>query len=343
MASMTKVYCCILLLLAFMMVSCEEETSFTHPDYELVIPEAAYSFSISTKSVDTNTTVTVEPTFTPNFDLLGCYVKKIVYALDGKEVATVTEKPYKLEYQANNLAKGNHVMKMTFTVGGKGFKDKVIEKIQEFDAETGTSETSQTLKDVTFDFDYDSFLRVGEDFKFSITMNDLKNLGYKIESVQFYWENELVKTVVDAPYEYTFKPEIVVGMIYSVRAEIKYALGNNTYHHSWSGKVNCISEEETIRSVKTNYENGGHYENGDELVFKAKVYRGTGDEKQYTFNLYWDDVLLTSSKTFPYVYTYKISNASVGIHTIYMEWVITKEDGTPGGSVRTIDMIVIDK
>ena len=317
MASMARVYCCVLLLLAFMMVSCEEETSFTHPDYELVIPEAAYSFSISTKSVDTNTTVTVEPTFTPNFDLLGCYVKKIVYALDGKEVATVTEKPYKLEYQANNLAKGNHVMKMTFTVGGKGFKDKVIEKIQEFDAETGTSETSQTLKDVTFDFDYDSFLRVGEDFKFSITMNDLKNLGYKIVSVQYYWENELVKTVVDAPYEYTFKPEIVVGMIYSVRAEIKYALGNNTYHHSWNGKVNCISEEETIRSVKT--------------------------KKQYTFNLYWDDVLLTSSKTFPYVYTYKISNASVGIHTIYLEWVITKEDGTPGGSVRTIDKIVIDK
>lgn len=322
--------------------SCEEENSDELSVYDLVIPESAYSFTVSSVDTDDETTVYVEPSFTKNFETLGCSVKKVVYYIDNNLAATITQEPFKLEYTTSLLAKGQHVMKADFTVGGDRFKDTTVECKKEFSVSNSSSSSQSAIK---FDIDYDHYLRVGDKLNVKLKMTDRYNAGYIINEVKYYFEDKLVSTKTSAPFDLEYSPTLTIGQSYSLKVQISYSLGSSSFSsYSFLATVSVLSDEETRYFFSPGFTNAPHFNNGDAITGTGLLYRGNGDELVYELNIYWDEQLVGTSRNFPYNFSYTIQNASRGIHHLKHEWKKFEKDGKTsiGGQSQT-ETITIDK
>jgi len=323
------------------LVSCEDETEDELPIYELVIPSSAYSFTVTSVDTEDESTVYAEPSFTKNFDILGCAVKKVVYYVDNTLATTETTAPFKLKYTTSPLTKGQHVLKAIFTVGGEHYKDTTVECQEKFYVNTGSSSSQSPVK---FKVNYDHYLRTGDKVHVSVNMIDPYNAGYKIKEIKYYFEDKLVKTATESPFDLDYSPRLVVGSSYSLRIAISYSLGNSSSSSSYnySTSLFVLPDDET-RFLFDIDSYSSHFNNGDVLSGTGLLYRGTGDELIYELNLYWDEKLVGTSRTFPYQFSYTIQNATKGIHKLKREWLKYDKNGKSKGGQSQYNTITIDK
>lgn len=322
------------------LISCEDEANDFMPDYELIIPPNAYSFNVTSIGEDEEVTVYAEPFFTSNFEVLGCSVNKVTYYIDNKFASTEVSYPFCLEYKAGFLSKGQHVLKAVFTVGGKGFKDATVEEVNVFTV----GESSVGRPAVKFNFEYAHFLRVGDKVHVSLNMFDKYNVGCKIREVKYYFDNKLVSTATEAPYDFDYSPTLVVGQWYTLRADVSYIIGGNTIgSYGLTATVIVLADEETRYLFSPDYSNNAHFYNGEAISGTGLLYRGVGDDMMYEFNVYWDGELVGTSKIFPYEFSYIIKDASKGIHKLEYEWKKYDKNGSYKGSQVQMENITIEK
>jgi hypothetical protein len=325
----TFIIAIILPCFAISFISCEDESEDDIPVQNLVVPESAYSFTVTSVNNETETIVFAEPTFTDNFEILGCEVKKVIYYVDNNLASTETQSPFKLEYKTNSLSAGTHILKAIFTVSGENFNEVTVECKKEFQVKSSSSEG---LPAVDFTFDYDHYVRVGDKIHASVTMNDRYNAGYKLNKVEFYFDGTLIKSLDASPYEIEFSADLEVGSSHFISASVYYSLGSNSSSsYSLSGNVTVLNDDETRYLFVPHFYSNISYSNGDVISGTGLLYKGKGDDSPYELNLYWDDDLVGTSKTFPYKFNYTINNSSVGIHRLKYEWVEYDKDGNYKG------------
>ena len=340
---MKTIYAFFLLALCTMgLLSCEEEKDENLPDYELVIPSSAYSMTVTAVATEKESTVLAEPKFTNNFEVLGCHVKEAAYYIDNVLVKKVTATPFNLEYKTKTLRNGQHLLKAVFIVGGEGFKDATVECLKAFYLGDSSTSTQQAVK---FNIDYDHYLRVGDKLHVGINMVDVYNAGYQIREVKYYFDNKLVSTKTEAPYDLDYSASLVVGKHYPLKVDISYFLSgsSSSSSHSLSASVSVLADDETRYLYVPDYSYNTHFCNGDLLSGKGLLYRGKGDSNIYELNLYWDDVLVGTSRTFPFNFSFTIKNASVGIHKLKREWKRFDKKGNIKDSQFQDETITVDK
>jgi len=318
--------CLVLFLLAIGIVSCNDEKNGSLFNYELVIPESAYSLTVSTVNNEGETIVYAEPSFTDNFEKLGCQVKSVMYYVDDMFVSKETEAPYKMEYRTSSLLPGIHHVKMVFTVGGEGFQDAITEHTEEFLIRSNSSNRPE----IKFNVDYEHFLRVGEKLHVSVNMTDVYNLRYQVNEVKVFFNGEKIYTGTNIPFNFDYSPSLTIGQSYAFKIEISYYLEAPTYtagSYSFVSNINAIADDETVYIFSPGFSQSTHFVNDDIISGKGLLYKGVGDNKVYELNMYWDDVLIGTSRSFPYEFSYKVQNCSPGIHTLKNEWKRYAMDG----------------
>lgn len=318
---------------AICLFSCEDESEAKIATQSLVVPESAYSFAVTSVSNDTETIVFAEPTFTDNFNILGCEVTKVIYYVDNTLASTETLSPFKLEYKTKTLSTGTHILKAVFTVSGENYNEVTVECKKEFQV---NSSSSEGLPAVDFTFDYDHYVRVGDKIRASVTMNDRYKAGYKLNKVEFYFDGTLIKTIETAPFETEYSTNLVVDESHSIQAKITYSLSStSTASYTSSGTLKVLNDEDTRYLFVPHFYSNISYRNGDEIAGTGLLYKGKGDDSSYELNLYWDDDLVATSKEFPYEFSYTISNSSIGIHRLKYEWVKYDSDGGRSSSSQS--------
>lgn len=318
---------------AISLISCEDESEDAIPVQDLVVPESAYSFTVTSVNNDSETIVFAEPKFTENFEILGCKVTKVIYYVDNTLASTETLSPFKLEYKTKSLSAGPHILKAVFTVSGENYNEATVECKKEFQVKNSSSDQ---LPAVDFTFDYDHYVRVGNKIHASVTMNDRYDAGYKLNKVEFYFDGNLIKTIEEAPFEMEYSTNLIVGESHSISATIKYSFSSSsTATYSSSGNVRVLNEEDTRYIFVPHYYSNISYSNGDIISGTGLLYKGQGDNSSYELNLYWDDTLVGTSKEFPYFFSYKITNAAVGIHSLKYEWVKYSDDGNKSATSQS--------
>lgn len=320
-------------------ISCEDEIEEPMPDYELIVPPDAYSFNVTSVSNNDEVTVYAEPFFTSNLDALGCSVHKVSYYIDNKFISTETSSPFRLEFKTDLLLKGEHVLKAVFTVGGKGFKDAMVEGLSAFNV----GEEAVWRPAVRFSFEYDTYLRVGDNVHVTLKMIDKYSAGYKIREVKYHLDGKLVSTATEAPYTLDYSPTLVVGQWYTLHADVSYTLGGKYIgSYGLTATIIVLADEETRYVFNSDYPYNAHFYNGEVISGTGILYRGIGDDITYEFNAYWDGELVGSSKTFPYKFNYIIQNASKGVHKLEYEWQQYDKNGKYKGGQRQIENIIVE-
>lgn len=318
---------------AISLISCEDESEDAIPVQDLVVPESAYSFTVTSVNNDSETIVFAEPKFTENFEILGCKVTKVIYYVDNTLASTETLSPFKLEYKTKSLSAGTHILKAVFTVSGENYNPVTVECKKEFQVKSSSSEG---LPAVDFMFDYDHYVRVGDKIHASVTMNDRYDAGYKLNKVEFFFDGNLIKTVEKSPFEMEYSTNLIVGENHTISASITYSFSSSsTASYTSSGSIRVLNEEDTRYIFIPYYYSNISYSNGDIISGSGLLYKGKGDDSTYELNLYWDDTLVGTSKEFPYFFSYTIANTSVGIHRLKYEWVKYGSDGNKSSTSQS--------
>lgn len=326
-----------LTLMSSGLVSCEDETEVQTSEYELKIPSSAYSFIITSVDNDNESIVYVEPSFTENFEILGCSVKKVIYYIDNTLASTEISAPFLLEYKTKPLSKGQHSMKAIFTVGGERFKEATVEYQKEFAVGSSSNQPA-----VSFSIEYDRYLRVGDKIHVSLNMIDRYNKGYKIREVKYYFDNSLISTKTEAPYNLDFSPTLVIGQHYPLQADISYSLDDiSISSYGFTSNITVLADDETRYLFDFDSSNNNYYSNGDVLSGTGFLYRGIGDKNIYELSLYWDDELVGTSQTFPYKFNYTIKNANKGLHKLKHQWKEYDKDGNYSSQSQTETITII--
>ena len=333
---------CLLLAMALMAFFACQEISEDQKIYELVIPSSAYSFIVRCINTDGETVVYAEPTFTDNFEYLGCAVKEVVYYVDNTLVSTETSSPFKLEYRTTSLTKGKHILRAVFTVGGDRYKDAIVDCKKEFNVSDSYLSGEEA---VDVKIDYPHFLRVGDKLHVSAKLIDRYHAGYKINEIKYYFEGNLVSTKTSEPFDLDYSPTLVVGKNYSLIVEVSCGLGAySSLIYTVSANIETLADEETRYFwILDNEYSNIYYNNGDVITGTGFLYRGVGDEKIYELNIYWDDNLVGTSRTFPYNFSYTVNNVSPGIHKVKNEWKEYNKSGGYEGWYISYSIITIGK
>lgn len=330
----------LLALISFGISSCADETEEQASDIELIIPSSAYSFTITSVDNEDESIVYIEPSFTNNFETLGCSVTKVIYYIDNVLASTETNYPFNLQYKTTPLSKGQHIMKAVFTVGGEGFKDATVEYQKMFSV--GDYVPNQAA--VKFDIEFDRYLRVGDKVHISVKMVDRYNAGYRINEAKCYFDNSLIATKTDSPYDFDYTPTLIVGQRYPLEVDISYTLDGVSFNsYGLNAGITVLADDETRYLFDSDYSYNTHFNNGEVISGTGLLYRGKGDNMVYELNLYWDDKLVGTSQTFPYKFSHTIRNASQGIHKFKQEWKQYDKKGNYKGSESSTETITIDK
>ena len=321
------------LYLAFVslgLISCEDEKVGQQSEYELVIPSNACSFTVNAVDNEDGTIIIyAEPSFTKNFDILGCTVNKVIYYIDNEYISTETSYPFKLEYKSTSIRNGGHILKAVYTVGGERFRETIATRHKEFRVGNNSSFHSP----IQFKFDYDRYVRVGDKIHISLNMVDKYNVGYQIKEVKYHFDNKLVSTKTNAPYNFDYSPILVVGLQYPLEVDISYSLDGTTAYYKLSTSISVLADDETLYLYIADY--GGNdtkFYTDDVISGTGVLYRGIGDDCVYELNLYWDDKLVGTSQTFPYKFNYPLNNETIGTHKLKREWKTYTKNGYSSSS-----------
>ncbi|MDE6144702.1 MAG: hypothetical protein K2O38_03240 [Muribaculaceae bacterium] len=131
MKHLTK-YITFLSVLCLMSSGCESdnhdpEFMLTDSNFQQYTPKTAGYFigssSISTYQLQFD--YELKPIFDPNqWDIK---IDQVVFFVDGTQISSLTQKPYKVKYSISNPAHGNHTVLAQIHVSGKNLSSKTID------------------------------------------------------------------------------------------------------------------------------------------------------------------------------------------------------------------------
>ena len=321
-------FCTLALLGTWGTSSCEDEDDSDMPDGELVIPSTAYSISPYSFVPDGGgLEVYVRPQFTENFGVLGCSITNVTYYIDGTYAGSGTESPFDLEFVSKNATGGTHTLRTLFTVSGKGFKETQVEVNDQFTAITPAAYNEQNFYP---DYTYDKNIVAGERMHARLMMYDAEAAGFSIQSVKYYWDNNLVSIATKAPFALDFLPDTKPGELHTLKTEITYSKGTRGRSIVIGRSVSVTDGSKTCLEAHLP-ERLGYASNGDKIYLTARILEGREKKGKHELKVFLDDAIVERGTTFPYEFTYTLKNLRKGLHTLGYTWETGDgEDGAPG-------------
>lgn len=347
----SKLYAALFTFAALMtfIISCDDILEDNNNgNYDVKIPESAYSFDVVAFNDGNTTTVYASPEFTDNLDSLNLKVKEVGYYIDNVLVLTATEAPFNLNYSASLSVNDTHSFRAEIIVGGENFNDGHAT----FSRELKVGKLNETQSDMKVNLFHDHYMHQGDAVNFKVSLSDEKKQGYGMDEVKIYWGENLIATGNTFPYSFSYTPptaSTVADSTYSVKMEYKYHYNQSssskiTVSSSYSSYVIVLPDTESRYFVEeqrvgnyliidnVHYVSQRYVSNGDEISSTIYFYKGKNDSKNYELNIYWDKKLIAhTSGSSPYHFNHPVKNVSKGIHKLIYEWVTYGEDGKQKG------------
>ena len=317
------IVCIIMLLTTFAISSCEDDNVgefVLTGNIEHLIPEGTYDLN-KTETIG-GQYIVFTPDLNTNFEYWGLSLKQVDYYIDDVFYTSETTSPWEIMIDKNEMVKGNHKLRAEMTIIGQACDDVVLVKEEAFYI-PNDGEISERHGDIYIDYNY---ITKGEELV--ITPELLTNRsteGCEFDKVRYYWDGKLIATYTSSPFTLRYKVDDEVETTHQISVQIAYhdIFSNNlTYNWSYSN-YEIQSSDDYFYSWRIK-SGRNDYKNGEIVSLVAKLYKGSNVKKDFEIELYFDDVLIGKSSSFPYALDYKLTNLSKGSH-VFKGVFISKE------------------
>lgn len=340
---MTKIiniyYAIVFVFTSLYFVSCDNDPH--DPDIELsgnvskYFPSYCVDLSVTYSMSNMYFHMKAEPRFFFNPSEWGIVVEKVDYYVDGVYIKTETQSPYTVEYESSDWYTGTHDIRADITISGSKIETFVLQTNEVIE----NSSSQVKAADIWFDYNYAT---TGEEFFVSANINPRRSApGTTITSFSAKWDETSMGDATSSPYKLTRIVNEDAGTTHSVSATLRYKQENSEVSYSFSMPSYEIPSPNSIRQNFTLKSRYYDYQNGEILEGVARQFIGSEVKATYEFELYLDDILIGSSKTFPYELSYKLENLEIGEHPLKKQWVRYDENGIRSSSFSTNEIITI--
>lgn len=330
-----------LILTSLCFSSCENDPH--DPDIELFgnvekyFPSYCVNLTVSYNMGNKYFHMNAEPHFYFDPAEWGLTVEKVEYYVDDSYVKTETKNPFSIEYESRDWYVGAHNIRADITISGKNIETFVLQTSKVID----NSSAQENAADIWFDY---NFATTGEEFFISGNINCKRSAtGTTIKSLSAKWDETSMGEKTSTPFKLTRIVTENVGTNHAVYATLKYMQGSTEHNYSFSIPSYEIPGQNSVMQTFRLKSRFSDYQNGDILEGIARQFIGSEVKATYGFELYFDDNLIGSSKTFPFELSYKLENLTLGEHTLKKQWVRYDEAGNKTNSFSTDETITITK
>lgn len=331
-------------LLAFSLfvtlISCEDKNVgdfVLTGNIESLIPKNSYDLKQTT--TDDGQYIVFTPNLHSNFEYWGLTLEKVEYYLDGTLYAIKQTLPCELILAKDDITIGNHTMKAQMTIVGEACDDAILEIEKEFNV-SDYGHISELHGDFYINYNY-----VGQGDQLVVTpelLVERSSEGCTIDEVKYYWDGVLIATETSTPFTLRYQVNEEVGSIHNLEATIyyhDYKNHNLTLRWGYSGYTIYSEDDDfftwTIKSSRNNYING------ETVSLIAKLFKGKNVTTNHEIEFYLDGELIGQSSSFPYTLDYKLSDLSIGTHTITGKCI--SKEGDNVSSTSNDKVIIITK
>lgn len=329
-----------LVFISLAFASCEKDSH--DPDFELsgdvqkYFPDYCVKLSASYNyGGNKQFHMTAEPYFYFSPEEWDISIDKVDYYVDDEYIQTETVSPYSIEYYSDDWYTGAHNVRADITISGKNIDTFVLQTKRVID----NSSSQERAADIWFDYDYAT---TGQDFFISGNLNPSRSaVGTTVNSFSAKWDDISMGEKTNSPYKVTRVITEAAGTTHAVSATLNYTQGNIRMSYGFSMSTYEIPGPTTVRQmfrIKSRYND---FKNGETLEGIARLYVGSDVKSTYEFELYLDNNLIGSSKTFPYDLSYRLQNLEIGDHTLRETWVCYDEEGNRKSSFSTDEILTI--
>lgn len=267
----------------------------------------------------------------------GLVIDKVVYYVDDTYIQTETKSPYSVEYESRDWYVGAHHIRADITISGKNIETFVLQTTKVID----NSSSQERAADVWFDYNYAT---TGEEFFITGNINYKRSAaGTSIKSFSAKWDASSLGEKTSTPYKLTHVVNSDAGTKHSIDATLKYTQGGVESSYGFYTSTYEIPGPTSVMQSFTLKSRYSDYQNGDILEGIARQFIGSEVKATYELELYLDNVIIGSTKTFPYDLSYKLENLEVGEHPLKKQWVRYDENGNKTSSFSTDEIITITK
>lgn len=324
----------------FVVSSCDDENAGEYKltgNIEHLIPSTAYDLKVERSTASNGEQYRVySPDMSENFKTWGLSVKKVDYFVDGTLFKTVTSAPFDLMIKLSALGEGKHSLLAKILVVGDYCDDVSLEAKDEF----VISENSMVTDFVDFYIDSNHVVDGGTLYVNPILNEQRSSPGTKIEEVEYYWDGKLALKKTSAPYVWNTQIVDEDTEPHYWAVSIRYTNANNKinyYNYSYSNVTTikddgCFTYFDLMSGRKD-------YELGETVKSIVKSFKGKKYDKKISIKLYFDDVLIGESSTFPYINEFKLTNQKIGTHI--MKCGITQKDKDISFTYYTEETIIV--
>lgn len=276
-------------------------------DISSLIPDNAYDLSV-TKS---ESYISFAPYLSSNFEVWGLKVSKVDYYVDDKLYLSTDSEPFDVLLKQSSFESGKHSLKAEMYIVGEYCDETVLEVTDEF--YVGTSVNSDY---VDIYIDYNRVENGGVLVVKPILNIERSSPGTKIDRVQYYWDGELAKTLTKAPFVWDSQIVNEEGEPHTWSAVVYYsnASGSHSYNYTFSNYKTLKDDDDHVSFDLMSSRK--EYEAGETVSSIIKTYQGRNSNRKISIKLYFDDVLIGESSTFPYKNDFKLTNQKEGIHVL---------------------------
>ena len=327
-----------MLLTTFTISSCEDDNVgefVLTGNIEHLIPEGTYDLN-KTETIG-GQYIVFTPDLNTNFEYWGLSLKQVDYYIDDVLYTSETKSPWEIMIDKNEMPKGNHKLRAEMTIIGQACDNVVLVKEESFYIPYD-GEISERHGDIYIDYNY---ITKGDELV--ITPELLTNHsseGCDFDEVWHYWAGKVIATYTSSPFTLRYKVDDEVETTHQISVQIAYHdifSKNLTYNWSYSN-YEILSSDDYFYSWRIK-SGRNEYKNGEIVSLVAKLYKGLNVKKDFEIELYFDDVLIGKSSSFPYILDYKLTNLSKGSH-VFKGIFITKE-GDSSSSLINENRIII--
>ena len=332
------IVCIMMLLSIFVISSCEDDNVGEYVltgNIEHLIPEGTYDLN-KTETIG-GQYIVFTPDLDSNFEYWGLSLKQVDYYIDDVLYTSEKTSPWEIMIDKNEMAKGNHKLKAEMTIIGQACDDVVLVKEESFYVPYD-GEISERHGDIYIDYNY---ITKGEELVITPELLTSRSTeGCEFDEVKYFWDGKLIATYTSSPYTLRYKVDDEIETTHQIGVQIVYHDNfskNLSYNWSYTTyKIKSPDDYSYSWRIKSGHND---YKNGENVSLVAKLYKGSNVKKEFEIELYFDDVLIGKSSSFPYELDYKLSNLSKGSH-VFKGIFITK-DGNGSSSLITENRIII--
>ncbi len=314
---------CLMLMLSFS--SCDDENVGEFKltgNIEQLIPSEGYDLEVTQATAsDGEKYLNYSPYLDSNFEKFGLKVKKVDYYIDGELFESATSEPFDLMLKLSTLYEGKHSLLAKILVVGEYCDDVTLEVTDDF----VVSASGNTSGYVDFYIDCNHVEDGGILYVNPILNEQRSSPGTKIEEIKYYWDEKLVETKTKAPFVWNTQVVSADSEPHTWSISIKYTNANNKtsyYNYSYQN-ITTIKDDGNLTYFKL-MSGRNDYELGETVKSVVKSFKGKNCTTKISIKLYFDDELIGSSSTFPYINELKLTNQRIGRHV--MKCSITNEE-----------------